>query len=211
MQVIDLSHLISPDMPVYPGTEPPLFETPVSIEDDGFLEKKITLFSHTGTHVDAPAHMRPGALTLDRMRIDKFLGTGFVIDISRIPGTLIDKEVLTPFSQQLEEKDFVLMYSGWSDFWESQKYFGKYPVLSEEAANWICRFNLKGIGIDMISVDHIDSPDMPVHQALFKHDLIIIENLTNLASLVKKDFTFFCLPVKIDTADGAPTRAVAIV
>ena len=210
MQVIDLSHTISPDMTVYPGTEPPIFETPVSIEDDGFLEKKITLFSHTGTHVDAPAHMRPGAFTLDMMGVDNFAGAGFVIDVSRQQDKIIKKDTLLPFEEQLYQMDFSLIYSGWSDFWADERYFRNYPVLSEEAVNWICTFNLKGIGIDMISVDPIDSPQMPVHQALFKHNLIIIENLTNLTSLVNKDFTFFCLPLKIDTADGAPTRAVAL-
>ena len=53
MRIIDLTHPISEDMPVYPGTEPPIFETGCSIEEAGFLEKKITLYSHTGTHIDA--------------------------------------------------------------------------------------------------------------------------------------------------------------
>ncbi len=210
MTVIDLSHTISPEMPVYPGTEPPVFDIPVSIEKDGFLEKKITLFSHTGTHVDAPAHMCEGALTLDKMNVDNFVGEGFIIDVYGLQNTTIEKRALLPFKDKLQNTDFVLFYSGWSENWGSEKYFTEYPVLSEEAAEWICEFNLKGIGIDMISVDPVDSPNMQVHQALFKHNLIIIENLTNLAAIIKNEFTFLCLPIRIDEADGAPTRAIAI-
>jgi kynurenine formamidase len=54
-------------MPVYPGTEPPEFLVPCTIAVDGFTEKKLTLYSHTGTHMDAPAHILEGAPTLDHL------------------------------------------------------------------------------------------------------------------------------------------------
>ena len=57
MLTVDLTHIIHPDMPVYPGTEQPVFEAGTSLEIEGFLEKKISFFSHTGTHMDAPAHI----------------------------------------------------------------------------------------------------------------------------------------------------------
>jgi len=47
MKIIDLSHTISPEMPVYPGTEPPTFTAECTLENVGFVEKKITLYSHT--------------------------------------------------------------------------------------------------------------------------------------------------------------------
>ena len=63
-------------MTVFPGTEPPVFEVGSAIETDGFEEKKITMFSHTGTHMDAPAHIIPGARKLDQFPIEKFCGQG---------------------------------------------------------------------------------------------------------------------------------------
>lgn len=68
-ELIDLTHPIASNMPVYPGTEPPVLITGCTIDESGFLEKKITLYSHTGTHVDAPAHLIKGAKTLDRLPI----------------------------------------------------------------------------------------------------------------------------------------------
>jgi kynurenine formamidase len=197
-------------MPVYPGTEQPSFDSPVSIEEDGFLEKKITLFSHTGTHVDAPAHMREGAITLDKMGINEFIGSGFVINVRGQQNKLIEKEMLISYEERLKASDFAIIYSGWSDYWGREEYFKAYPVLSEEAIRWICGFDLKGIGVDMISVDPVGSSQMQNHLLLFAHNLIIIENLTGIASLVDRKFIFSCLPLKIDRADGAPTRAVAI-
>ncbi|KJS87183.1 MAG: hypothetical protein JM58_05095 [Peptococcaceae bacterium BICA1-8] len=56
MKVIDLSHTIHTAMPFFPGTEPPIFEQANTLEKDGFIENKLTIYSHTGTHVDVPAH-----------------------------------------------------------------------------------------------------------------------------------------------------------
>lgn len=68
MKIVDLSHTISPDMPAYPGTEQPIFKIGRTIENDGFLEKEITLYSHTGTHIDAPAHLIKGLKICKRSR-----------------------------------------------------------------------------------------------------------------------------------------------
>ncbi|PLX89418.1 MAG: hypothetical protein C0619_11100 [Desulfuromonas sp.] len=56
MKTIDLSHPIHPDIPVYPGTEPPQISPANSIDRDGFAEIRISMYSHTATHIDAPCH-----------------------------------------------------------------------------------------------------------------------------------------------------------
>jgi len=209
MQIIDLSHPIENGMPVYPGTEPPLIETPLTIDADGFQEKRICLFSHTGTHIDAPAHIISGASSLDQLMIDTFIGMAFIIDIPANSGKCIEKEDLARYADQLEESDFALFYSGWSDFWGKEKYFQDYPVLSEAAADWMCRYDLKGVGIDACSFDTTESSDLIIHTKLLSRGFILIENLTNLSGLPEMPFIFSCLPLKIQAADGSPVRAVA--
>ena len=54
MRVIDLTHTISENMPVYPGTEPPVLAGANTYEKDGFKETKLTMYTHTGTHMDPP-------------------------------------------------------------------------------------------------------------------------------------------------------------
>ena len=210
MKIIDLTHTIKPGMPVYPGTEPPVFETPASIETDGFLEKKITLFSHTGTHVDAPAHLFPEGVTLNQLPVTHFAGPGFVVDVSKITGSRITVDHLRPYQKKFESQAFILLYSGWENNWGREAYFYDFPVMDEAAAEWITQFGLKGLGLDMISVDAIDSHDLPVHRILLKNNFIIIENLKNLSTLRRHDFLFCCFPLKIYQADGAPTRSAAI-
>ena len=71
-------------MPVYPGTEPPILEEANTITRDGFAEKKLSLFSHTGTHMDAPAHMIPNGRTLDSYPVEEFFGRAVMLDLRGI-------------------------------------------------------------------------------------------------------------------------------
>ncbi len=211
MRIVDLTHTVSADMPVYPGTEQPVFLTRNCHEEAGFLEKKITLSSHTGTHVDAPAHLVKDAETLDSLAIDHFHGRALMVNVERFASKTIETSDLEFYAKELEKVDFLLLHTGWSKYWGEEEYFSNYPVLSVAAANWLHKFQLKGIGLDNISADAADSTDFPVHKALLQKNIIIVENLTNLSFLSDSLFSFSCFPIKFASADGSPVRAVAYV
>ena len=210
MQVIDLTHPITPSMPVYPGTEPPSIRQATTVEQDGFAEKWIGMYSHTGTHIDAHAHMLPGAVTLDRLPIDHFVGLARVLDVSSLAGREIGVDFLEARAAELEAAEFVLFHTGWSLLWNEESYFSGFPVLSLDAARWLCRRGLKGVGFDAMSADPVGVPLFVNHLAFFQAGMIIIENLTGLAPLIGRPFRFSCLPLKLEQADGSPVRAVAM-
>ncbi len=207
MKIIDLSHTITPNMPVYPGTEQPIFIQANSIDQHGFAEKKLTLYSHTGTHIDAPAHIIEDQPKLDDLALSSFYGQAQCIPIDQPE---IEVHHFEQFNGQLHHLDFILIATGWSKFWGEDQYFGGYPVLTPAAADFLCKYKLKGIGFDTISADREDSTDFPVHNTLLQH-MIVIENLTNLEMLIGQNFQLCCFPLKIAEADGSPTRAVALV
>lgn len=198
-------------MPVYPGTEPPLFITGCSIDEVGFLEKKITLYSHTGTHIDAPAHMIKGRKTLDQFPAAHFYGPALMLNFGNFPSETIGVKELEPYRGKVKDVEFLLLHTGWSQYWGTEKYFSNFKVLSLEAANWLSSFGLKGFGVDAISADTADTHDYPVHKALLQRNTIIIENLCNLSALPGSTFTFSCFPLKFEDADGSPVRAVAYI
>lgn len=210
VKMIDLTQIISSDMPVFPGTEKPIFHKANTLEKDGFIEKKITMFSHTGTHMDAPAHMLPGGKTLDKYHISHFSGKAFAIDLKENEEHVISVKSIRKYQNILEKVDFVLFNTGWNKFWGQDKYFKGFPTLSEEAALWLCGFNLKGVGVDVITIDPIESKTFPVHHIFFKNNMIVIENLTGLDQIEAEIFFFICMPLKIDESDGSPIRAVAM-
>ena len=211
MKIIDLTHTIHPDMPVYPGTEPPVFQDANSLEEQGFIEKKITLYSHTGTHMDAPAHILKKGITLDSYEIDHFIGTAYVIGLERLKNREIDKQFLEDYAVELQDIDYVLFHTGWDNYWGSKEFYSGYPILSEESAIWLSdNYKLKGIGTDAISMDHEESTDFRVHNIFLNKGLVVIENLANLGLLKNQKFQILCLPLKTKDADGAPIRAVAL-
>lgn len=208
-EIVDLSHVISADMPVYPGTEQPELVTGCTLEEAGFLEKKITMYSHTGTHVDAPAHLLKDAATLDSLAIEHFYGPALILNFEPEASSLIEVGDLEFHTHELEKVDFLLLHTGWSKYWGSKRYFSNYPVLSIEAAAWLTSFQLKGVGLDTISADPADTVDYPVHKILLQKNMIIVENLTNLSALSVSLFEFCCFPLKFVESDGSPVRAVA--
>jgi kynurenine formamidase len=211
MTLMDLTHPISEDMPVYPGTEPPVIVTGCTVAEDGFFEKKITMYSHTGTHVDAPAHLIKDGKTLDAFPVDQYVGSALVLDASEADSGIIGLDIIEPRLKDIERVDFLLIRTGWSRYWGTDRYFVDYPVLSIEAAEGLCGLGLKGIGFDAISPDPVYTTELPVHHVLMQAEMIIIENLTGLEHLPKDRFLFSCLPLAFTDADGSPVRAVAYV
>lgn len=211
MNVVDLSQILAESMPVYPGTKPPRIVDSCTIRRHGFAEKLVSLYSHTGTHIDAPGHILDGAAGLDDFAAGHFLGPGRVLDVSAVQGAPIEIAHIEKQAAELGCVEYVLLHSGWARYWGDAKYFASYPVLSAAAAEWLAEFNLKGIGVDMISVDAPRSTAMAIHKIFLEKNMVIVENLTGLEALVGREFIFSCLPLKWAAGDGSPVRAVALI
>jgi len=210
MKVIDLSHKINSIMPHFPGTHITELIRENTFEKDGFRVSRIIISSHAGTHLDSPSHMVRDGSYLNDFPADKFVGKGLCLDFNNLQDSIINLQNVLPFEKQIREVDFLLLNSGQSKLWGNDSYLNQYPVLSEQAAQWLGRFTLKGIGIDMISFDQVDSRDCRVHKILLAQNLVLIENLTQLEALVGKDFVFICLPLNLEKGDGSPVRAAAL-
>lgn len=210
MEIVDLSHPMETGMPFFPGTDPPAFDTVATVEKEGWLEKTLVCSSHTGTHVDAPAHILSDRMTLDRMPMERFFGSGLCLDVSGIDGNRINVPDLEPYGEKLKCADFALIRTGWSMKWGTADYFRDHPCLSTEGAEYLASFHLSGAGIDTSSFDAVECTRLPVHRTLLGRGYLLIENLNNLDSLPPDGFEFGCFPLKLIHADGSPVRAFAV-
>ena len=211
MRVIDLTHTIESGMPVYPGTEPPILEPANTYDRDGFRETKISMYSHTGTHMDPPAHLFRDRTTLDAFPPEQFIGKALVIDCSSLKeGEPITMDHLSRYGTKAETADFLLFYLGWDARWGSEAYFGDYPCIDDSVLEYILEGSYKGIGFDVIGLDPIADGNLTRHKKLFQtRDIVNIENLCNLGLCGNDLFWFSCFPLKIRDCDGSPIRAVA--
>jgi kynurenine formamidase len=214
-KLIDLTHLLNEQITVYPDTVGPEFKVLNTIEKHGFTELKMTIVTHSGTHIDAPCHILKNTKSIDQFPPDKFIGNAIVIPCQGKHE--ISLEYLQTFEDKISQIDFILFFTGWQYKWKTKDYFNDCPVPTREAAQWLTKFKLKGIGFDAFSVDKIipakkvTSENLPNHYILLEREILLIENLTNLDKLPESVFTFQCLPLFVENADGSPVRAIATV
>jgi len=210
MSIIDLSHKIEDEMPVYPGTPEVSVQQVSEIKQQGYAEKRISFSSHTGTHIDAPAHMIQSGKHLDCFPISKFIGYACLIPFSQTDIAGQSKyKYLKRFENLIKESEFVILNTKWSQYWNSSTYFNNFPALDKTTAEYLASFPLKGVGIDTASVDKSDSEFFDAHHSLLKNEILIVENLCRLNKIPWEKFIFSALPLYIGQADGAPVRAIA--
>lgn len=211
MKVIDLTHIINETMPVYPGTDRPKFLPANTYEKDGFKETLLQMYTHTGTHMDPPAHLYAGRTTLDQFPIEQFIGKALVIDCRDLQeGEFITMDYLQKYGDKADYAEFLLFNLGWDKRWGTDEYFGDYPCLDNEVMDYILAGHYKGIGFDVIGLDPIADENLTRHKRLFKQcEIVNIENLKNLDLCGDDLFWFSCFPMKLENCDGSPVRAVA--
>lgn len=212
MNIIDLTHLISENMPVYPGTEKPKLTPATTLENDGFRETLLNMYSHTGTHMDTPGHLLEDAAMLDELPASTFVGSALIIDCRDLrEGDTVPLSHITRYGEDAEKAEFLLFNFGWDRFWNDEKYFGDYPYLGEDTVDYIIKTKKKGVGLDVIGIDPISDSALSIHKKLFRSgNIVVIENLCNLDKVGSGLFTFAALPLKYENSDGAPVRAIAI-
>ena len=211
MKAYDLTHPLTSGMPVYPGTEPPRFVPIAEILPDHYREIAISMTTHVGTHVDAPAHVLAEGQTLDAFPPESFLGRALVVDCRHLAdGMPITCDVLARYGHLAEEVDFLLFSVGWEEKWGSPAYLEGYPCPDHALLDLIAARGYRGIGIDAISIDPVGS--VAGHRRLFSaRHILLIENLTGLAPLLGRAVSLCCLPLSVAGADGAPARVIATV
>ena len=207
MSWIDFSHPITPTMPTFPGTPAPQLSTVATVLANYYRETALHLYSHMGTHIDAPAHIFENGRTLDQFPADHFIGSAVVIPCPARP--IIDASVLEPYRAAAEAADFLLFATGWERHWSvPAAYITDYPILAPDIALFAATRHKKGVGIDTFSPDRPDSLDFH-RRFLSSGEGVIIENLCNLASApVGELFGLCALPLLFENADGAPARVV---
>lgn len=196
--IIDLSHPLTEQIPVYPGDPAVKIEFAGLLEKDGYCDHVVTLGTHVGTHIDAPMHMLVDGNSLAEVPIERFITRGVCLDVCN------GFDVLE--MADIREGNSVLLYYGFGAKYTFPEYFEDYPTLSEEVAQYLVEKKVNMVGSDTCSPDGLE--DYPIHRLLLGADVLIIENLINLDKLVGTDFTVYAFPIALQL-DAAPARVLA--
>jgi kynurenine formamidase len=214
MTVVDLSHEIYAGMPQVPILPPVEVSCVFSIAEGKALNiSKVTVATHSGSHIDAPFHAFQDRPTIDQMPLDTFVGRGAVVPVSRQGGEAITAADLENSGVKVERGDLLLVQTGWDRRFTSPEYMS-YPYLGEDACQWMVERGIKLVALDCLSPDMplaMRPPDFgyPAHRTLLRADIPIIENLRNFGALEGARFRLIALPLRLRGGDGAQARVVA--
>lgn len=204
-KIIDISYLMKNSIPVFPGDEKTEIVQINSVEKDGFLAMQLSTGMHAGTHIDAPSHLIKNEQMMGDYSLDQFIGEGVLLDV-RGESVIQYKPA---YEEKIKKYSCVILYTGFCDLYvDGKRYFADYPVIAPELCKLFIRKQCKIVGLDSPSPD---KKPYTQHKALLQNNIFVLENLTNLAELVRyQQFTLFAVPLKIE-AEASLTRAFAIV
>jgi kynurenine formamidase len=146
--------------------------------------------------------------------------TGLTLErVAEVPGICIDCRGIDSIGpQHLAGLDVaghaVLFRTDHSRHFAQPAYLVNHPHLSAATAAALVAAGASCVGIDSLNIDATEGPDgagRPVHTALLRHDIPIIEHLTNLAELPPEGFQFTAVPPKIEGLGTFTVRAYATI
>ena len=211
MKIWDISRTLSDDLAEWPGDEPFHYRLTRELAKGQSVNLgAVTMSVHNGTHADARFHFDKKGESVDKAPLDIYLGRATVVDLAQTffrskEKHLITTEDLKPHAEEIAATSRLLVKTGrWSD---STIFPNQIPVIAADVPAWLQKNGVKLLGLDLPSMDEIDSKSLQNHHALSSAGIAIVESL-DLSAVTLGIYNFAALPLKIAGADGAPMRAV---
>ncbi len=225
--IVDLTHTLTPEFPVFPGYLQAEITTLVTVADDGFYANQVSYNEHTGTHMDAPAHFDADGLTADRLPVTRFVAPLAVVDIAPRAAADPDAQLLPDdilaweaVNGQLPAGAFVAMLSGWeARLGDPAAFLNEgddgalhFPGFHPDAARLLVeQRDIVGIGVDTLSIDYGASTDYGTHVTVLSAGKYGLENMAGLGTVPAVGATIIVGGPKHLNASGGPSRVFALV
>lgn len=205
MKLYDITVTISDRTPIYkgdPGVEINSFKAIASGSSANVSQ--ISFGVHTATHVDAPNHFIDGAKRVHELDPYKLVGRCRVIEVPKDVTEIEPQHV-----GEIEGVERVLFRSKNSAFWATPEdgFRTDFAYLTPATADHLVSRGVVLVGIDYLSIEKSGSPGHPVHIALLRKEVVILEGV-DLREVPAGDYELICMPLKYDgsTGDGSPAR-----
>lgn len=179
MAIWDVTRVLGPSTEVWPGDPPVDIERLSTTAEGGVNISRLCCSVHAGTHVDAPAHFYDAGNGADQLPLDILIGHCLVADLD---------PALTPPT------------------FERVLFRSRGHLLDEPGARRLLAAGIRLVGVDAPSIE-ADDPGSPVHRLLLGAGVVIVENL-DLDGVRPGEYELYCLPLRLEGADGAPARVV---
>lgn len=205
MNIYDATFPIHEAMAVWPGDPTPRQQLLSAIHEGATATTGAIFMSlHTGTHVDAPAHVLPNGISVEQLPSPQLIGPATVVEVPEHHHK-ITVEFLHTLHFPPGARVLFKTRNTWRWKTEGLHFTPDYVAFTPEAATYLIEQQVALIGIDGFSVDEYAASDLPVHRQFLQHNVVIVE-LLNLTRVVPGEYFLITAPLKVANADGAPAR-----
>ena len=208
-RIVDLT------LPLRRGMHGVEWQAAKTYEVDRINTTNLRLYSHAGTHMDAPRHFVAHARPIDEVDLSKCVGEALVIDLShKTARSFITVEDVAVWERSIGAGSRLLLRTDWCDHADREDYRTGHQRVSLELARWLAARQIALLGVEAPSVASLRPEDkaegIAVHRTLLEAEIVIVESLANLRLLRQPTVVFVALPLPVTGGDGSPVRAVAI-
>ena len=226
-KVVDLSHTIDPDIPLWPGDPKMTFDVVANFNDDGYYLREFSIGEHSATHMNAPNSFHDGAEGIDEYGPADLIRPAVVIDVSdqaaADPDYAFPRADLDAWEKEngeVPEGSVVLLNTGWSKYWDNpQKFFGlhgngglHFPGFDGKTTKFLLdERDIAGVGIDTHGVDPGQDQSYATNTQVLSEPRIVLENLTNLDQMPATGSNIVIAPLKLKDGSGSPVTVTGLV
>ena len=201
--IIDISPIISPSIAVFPGDKPFSSKEALSFENgDNLMLSSINSTVHLGAHTDAPCHYKEGGESIESAKLNNYIGTAQVIEVTIDRGERIS---LKDLNNQKVLAPRVLFKT--NSFPDPNNWNNDFNALSPELVDYLHSEGVFLVGIDTPSVDLAEDKDLLSHTKIAEHNLSILEGIV-LKDVKAGLYELIALPLPLKGLDASPVRAI---
>ncbi len=204
MTIWDISQTLRPTLPVWPG-DTPFSHRPRWTIGEGGSPVNVAAFettTHAGTHADAPLHYDPAGQGAGAVDLAAYIGPCRVVD-ARGAGAVVTRAFLAERLANPPPRVLLRTYHAFPhDQWVSD-----FTAIAAETIHWLASLGVVLIGVDAPSLDPQTSRTMDAHHAVRERNMRILEGLV-LDAVPPGDYELVALPLKLESLDSSPVRAV---
>ncbi len=225
--IVDLSHVITTEIPLWPGDPPVELEPVAQFDTDGYYLRRFSIGEHSATHMNAPNSFHEGGIGIDGYAPESLVVPAIVIDVRQQaaadPDYTVSIDDVTSWEAEhgpVPAGSVVIAYTGWQEKWSDPAAFFNeddeggmhFPGFAgETTAFLLAERGIAGVGIDTHGVDPGQDDSYATNTQVLAGNGIVLENLTNLHELPPTGTTLVIGILRLFQGSGTPVSVLAFI